>query len=217
MRNLSSLIVLAALALPTVQAETKILTISGIINFNSNQPWSNPIFSDIDGTRFSYSLQVNTAQADQYPEFPTYGLYDGRAPEFTLNGLDFVAPASSLSQFSLNLNGASFYVEGRFFTNNWSAHGLDFVAGISNGFVILLEGPTSIFSSDSLAELDTLSADDFTATYVNIQAQDGFNSINLTGVVDSISYGTAIPEPSSYAALVGGLGLGLAVVRRRRK
>ena len=58
---------------------------------------------------------------------------------------------------------------------------------------------------------------------VNIGAVSGVRSIVLpaTAFYDnlSISYTTssAIPEPSSYAALAGLAGLGLAVVRRRRK
>jgi len=58
---------------------------------------------------------------------------------------------------------------------------------------------------------------------VNIGAVSGVRSIVLptTAFYDnlSISYTTssAIPEPSSYAALAGLAGLGLALVRRRRK
>lgn len=212
-------LLLSSLALANfTQAETYVLTFGGTIDASLIYDWTSPVFENAHGSRYSYSVQIDTAQLDQYPDTDSLGLYTGNNPTWTVNGYSFTAPATSCANIFLpNTQQDALQLEGFSFTEAWSAHGLTFDGSVQTGWQFALGGGSpDVFTTDTLMELNDASASDFAFSVVRFFTQDSGVSRILFANVDAIAY-APIPEPSTYTEIAGALALGLVAVRRRRK
>jgi hypothetical protein len=155
----------------------------------------------IDG---SDQWQIDTDSDNAYPVFVSNPLNNdyGAAPSgsFALNVLDQTvlitfAYAVDIQSFSVTLDNSTY--------GNAIATSIDFVNGATTAFSQSIDQSTS-------------------GLVVNIGAVYGVRSIVLptTAFYDDLSISftaSAVPEPSTYAALAGLAGLTAAALRRRRR
>lgn len=101
------------------------------------------------------------------------------------------------------------------FSTDGSSFASLFTVGVNDGNVT--EGAGGMDTMNSFAgDAEYVAAMDFTAVaarYLRVTAVAGGDELNAVGEVTA--YGTAIPEPSTYALLFGAAALALVIWRRR--
>lgn len=173
----------------------------------------------------------------------TGGLEKLGAGTLLLEGGQAYTGATTVSAGTLRLGAAdrinsasALVLAGGTFDVNGFSQGLGALALTANG-VIDLDNASDFTGSISFADSSAQSWSSFSLSIIGVNFADGasvrFGS-NATGLgvgqlanisvngqggwtLDSQGYLTAIPEPSSFAALAGLAGLGLAGLRRRRR
>jgi T5SS/PEP-CTERM-associated repeat protein/autotransporter-associated beta strand protein len=132
------------------------------------------------------------------------------------NNLTLVGGA--ILDFQLGATSDLIRVSGGILTGSIGAGGLTLNLSDAAGFDPLTGGTFTLFNFSG-ADLADFDASDFTfGTLLSGTTLDGYSlNLDLNARTLSVSYSaSAIPEPSTYAALAGALVLGLAFWRRRR-
>jgi hypothetical protein len=167
---------------------TSYLASYGITLTDVSSPGTVDIFSDV---AFPY------VSASSSPNFLLQQVGGAPAESFTM---DFSTPLDSLS-FTRVENTTPNLVAG------WTAtaySGSTIVGTASESFGLGSFSPATY----------TLDGPDITSFTISA---DGFGSAGITSATIDDFTMTTVPEPSTYAALLGGAALGLAVVRRKRR
>lgn len=136
--------------------------------------------------------------------------WNGFEPAFTIDlGAQYNLTGITWSVDNNDSYALAWSVDGSTFTNL-------FTVGIDDGNVQVSPGGMDTMSSFS-GDPEYVAAMNFaptTARYLRVAAVTG-DSSNAVGEVTA--YGTAIPEPSTYAAILGAATLGLALWRRHTR
>lgn len=159
---------------------------------------------------------------------------------FTSSGGDFIYYGTSVTLGALNYS----VTDGRIFgiNKNWpddagyhTTNYLDVEDIASSAMTIALGGTTNAFSlklgeyfgTPSNFNVTLSNGDSFTVaggsayTFFGVVSTTAFSSVKISGPllssIDNVSYGTItpVPEPETYAMLLGGLALMGALARRR--
>lgn len=149
-----------------------------------------------------------SADPDNYPG---NGLVSGDFPAFTLTGTDY-GFGGALANFDTYYTDT--FAEAATLTFQWHYSTLDVGEGeldpagyVLNGIKTLLSGSSGESGTTTLS----LAAGDNFGWYVH--SNDGIGGAGSLSVTASIA---AVPEPSTFAMLLGGLGLLSALARRKR-
>ncbi len=192
------LVLLAVLLAGSAFAQTVYLTFSGGSGTPLVMTWTTPITYTITGT-------PNPGTKDPYFVFDEVGnVFSGvqySAPIFITSG----APTYSGVDGTFQINNVSSGENHNLITPN----DIKFRNVPDAGVTFLTFGQTFNLTAGSLTT---------TVNYFGTMPTDGLYS---TFIVDAsygyLGAGTAVPEPSTYAALLGGAGLFVALWFRRRK
>lgn len=211
-------------------AATAIVNFEGTITSSVIGASTNPVATSAIGQTFTYTLTYNDATSPvvQTNRNIYYGNTGGgwtaslRIGSYTFAptgfGHEVVFEEQTTPFLRDTLRVSSYNTE----LATWTAHGLNFI-NTQQLFTVILQDT----NGQALPSRNLTSLDDIVLSSFNGSKMFGFGAfdpviganIEIYGTVTSFTVGplATVPEPASFAAVVGALALGCVAFRRRRK